>query len=211
MNAHQTWALDVVDEDLELPGWLLVPSGLTTADQEAWLRSVTAELVGTPGWNGEPVAEAEAREALETGLALRSDSDALAMFQIFPAVGTETVNCYINVLPSAELMAWRELGLVQPAESPHLGPGLQCSTHRTIEAEGNFIEVAGVHFAFDNGVVTLLFSLDENLAPLISRALPGFVALMQNVRMNSADGDPFVAVQPEGIVSEAPWPIEDGE
>lgn len=209
MNAHQTWALDVVDEDLELPGWVLVPAGLSGAERERWLDDLAAEITGTPGWTGEPVTAADARETAETGLALREASDALAMFQVLPAVGGETVNCYVNILDSAGLMDWDQLGLVQPADSPHLGPGLQCSTHRTIEAEGHFIEVTSVHFAFDNGDVTLLFSLDENLAPMISSAMLGFVALVQNVRMESADGRPFASVPPPGLLVEDAWPSEE--
>lgn len=209
MNAHRTWALDVVDDGLELPGWVLVPAGLSGKEREAWRVGLVEEITGTPGWNGEPVTADEARDIVATGLALRESSDALAMFQVLPAVGGETVNCFINVLPSAELLDWRDFGLVQAAEAAHIGPGLQCSTRRTIEAEGNLIEVAGVHLVFDDGDTSLVFSLDETLAPLISSALLGFLALVQHVGMVGEDGRRFASLPPAGVPPEDVWPLQE--
>ena len=49
------WTVELVD-DLEAPGWLPVPEGLTPPERDQWVADTSGlleELVGTPRWDGE--------------------------------------------------------------------------------------------------------------------------------------------------------------
>lgn len=212
MPSRDEWALDLVDDDLELPGWLFVPQGMGMDDQERWVSDALADIVGTPGWDERPVSEEDARELLASAIAQRAASDSLAMLQVWPALGPEAAMCHIDILPSDGLPDWAATdAVVHPVESPHIGPGLQCSTLRTVQIDDDVhLDVSGVHFIFDNGDVTLMFSLDETVALLTSIAMPAFVLLMRNIRMvRGSDGAVFESVPPRGVVVEPEWPIEE--
>ncbi len=208
MKSPDEWALDLVDDDLEVPGWLFVPQGMAKEEREQWTAEALAEMSGTIGWDGQPIDDADAREVLTAALEQRATSDSLAILQVWPPLGHVAAMCHIDILPSSGMPDWTETDAVlHPIEAPHIGPGLQCSTLRTVQVDDLHLELSSVHFIFDDGDVTLMFSLSEAVAPLISVALPALVLLMHNIRMiRSSDGAVFESVLPRGVVDEA-WSI----
>lgn len=214
MQTTGTWELCLADDALELPGWLFLPVGLSSDDREQWLADVLPDIVGTPGWDGEPVTEPFARELLTLALDRRAASDSLAMFQVWPAVGYDTVMCHVDILASDGLPDWSHTdAVVHNVVAPHIGPGIQCSTRRIVSVDEEMeVELTSLHFIFDNGEVTLLLSLDEAPAPMISLATPAFVLLMSNLGMLwSGDGTTFEAIAPTGVVDGGAWPFEESE
>ncbi len=210
--AEDEWTLDLVDQDLELPGWRFLPADLDAADREQWLTESVADLEGSPGWDEEVVTAEGARELLLDALDQRTASESLAMLQVWPPLAGQTAMCHINILPSEAMPSWTDLddAVVQPTDSPHLGHGVEVITNRKVTLEGvDDVDVTGVHFIFDNGEITVMVSLDETLTALISITLPALVALMHNLRVvNQADGTTFQAVAPQGLLVDAPWDFE---
>lgn len=211
MTEHD-WTLDLVDEDLELPGWRFLPPDLDAAEREQWLAESAADLEGSPGWDEEVVTAQRARELLEEALDQRGISESLAMLQVWPPLGGQTAMCHVNILPSEAMPSWTELddAVVHATDSAHLGPGLEVITNRTITLEGvDDVEVTGVHFIFDDGEVTVMVSLDETLTTLIAFTLPALVALIHNLRVvNKTDDTAFQAIAPQGLLVESPWDFE---
>ena len=82
------WAVELVD-DLDVPGWLPVPEGLTPAERERWVdetSSMLDELVGTPRWDGEATTIEDIRGLLQMALDERETSEAYALFQVWPVM-----------------------------------------------------------------------------------------------------------------------------
>lgn len=211
-DTSEEWALDISD-DLEVPGWLYLPSGPSSAESSEWMAQAVemlSPIIGAERWDGKPASEADVRELLAAGLDARALSDAVAMFQVWPVLMPVSVTCVVNILDSSALPDWGETdAVIHRAESPHVGPGLQCSTTRTVSAEADEFELMSVHFVFDNGEVALMLSLEESFPVLVTRALPGFVLLKDVIRMaRCSDGKPFASVEPLGILDDSPWTWE---
>lgn len=206
------WELDLVDQDLDLPGWRFLPPDLDAADQQQWVSESVADLAGTPGWDQEVVTAEGARALLLEALSQRGESESLAMMQVWPPLAGQTAMCHVNILSSEAMPSWTDLddAVVHPTDSPHLGSGLHVITSRTGTLEGvEGVEVTGVHFIFDDGEITVMLSLDETVTALISIVLPALVALMHNLRVvNSADGTVFKGIVPQGLLVESPWDFE---
>jgi len=204
------WVIDL-DEALELPGWFLVPDEVGV--QQGWaaeLEASLADLVGAEKWDGEATTVDDIRDVLAVGIEVRNASTSDLVYQVWPIAGPVAVYCHVNVFASASLPSWSALGAVRySVDSPHLGTGVQLSTRQTIQEGETALEYVSVHVVFDNGEVALVMSLDEAMAPLVSRALPGFVALMRAVQLQRSDGAPFVAVPPADLLEDAPWKMED--
>lgn len=210
-----TWALDLADPDLDIPGWLLVPPLMDDVAQTAWLDEVSSALDGVETWEGVALDRDAVREVLVTGVEQRNASDALAVLQVWPTLAGQAAVAYIDVQPSEGLPDWTDVGddgeaVVQPLTSPHLGPGLHLVTRRVVpQRDGGEAEVASALLVFDDGAVTVLFGLDEVYSPLLTANLPGLVELMRNVRVVSAtSGADFVAVAPPGLVDTDEWDLE---
>jgi len=212
VREDDAWTFDLVDDALDLPGWLLLPPELDPAQRQQWVSDAADDLEGLTTWEGDPVSRGELTELLEEGLELRDGSQSLVMFQIWPPLAKRTAICHINILASDGLPAWAELqdAVVQPVEAAHLGEGLQLVTQDTVTLEGvEGVSITGLHFIFDNGEVTVMLSLDETLTPLVSGNLASLVALMENVKVvNTRDNTIFVGVRPEGLLVEEPWDFE---
>lgn len=211
-DADAEWALDLV-EDIEIPGWLFLPEGLTPEERTQWVGRAMEEIArvsdGTLG-DGQDATAAEVRDVLEWGLEERLNSPSLAVLQVWPMRHPTAAMCHINVLPSAELPVWSETeARVHPIEAPHIGPGLQCSVPSVVWEDGQRFDLLSQHLIFDNGDVTLMLSLDEAPAPLITFALPGLFMLMDNLRMVGRDGVRFTSIPVAGMVEEAPWKVEE--
>lgn len=207
------WTLDVV-EDVEIPGWIYIPSDMTPEEREAWIAGSAhsiADIVGDKGFDGEDISFADVQPLLEAALEMRDEADSSFMFQIWPVYGPASVVCYITVLPSADLPDWTEISdVVHTVDAPHIGPGLQCSTRRNVVADdGTELELSSVHLVFDNGDATLLVSVDEAIAELVACALPGLTILKEVLAMKRDDGVPFQSVSPSGVLQGSPWRLED--
>lgn len=213
-NTRDEWVLDVVD-DIEMPGWVFVPEGLTAQEQATWTDEITGALLDaldTTGWDGQDISEADVRQVLAAALEERASSPSLAMFQVWPLPAAAAVMCHISVHPSDDLPDWTTLEdvVVHAVAAPHIGPGLQCTVRvRERGAGGEEFELVSVHQIFDDGDLTLVLSLDEAPALLMAPALPGLLALAGVVRMHRGDGTPFVSVAPPSIPDESPWQLED--
>lgn len=215
MASQQTddWVLDIV-EDMEIPGWIYVPDQMTPDQREGWIAGSAhsvAEIVGDKGFDGEDITFADVRPLMEAALEMRDEADSVAMFQVWPARGPASVVCYVTVLPSSGLPDWFEISdVVHSVEAAQIGPGLQCMTRREVIAEdGTPLEVSSVHLVFDNGDVTMMLSIDEAIAELVTLALPGLLILKEIIAMQSSDGVPFRSLPPSGITEDAPWRLED--
>lgn len=210
--SQDEWTVDLADENFELPGWLYVPAGLEAEIERVWVDQTAAELVELLA-DGSPLPSTpdEVREGLRLALAERKDSDSLALFQIWPALGSVAATCHINIFRTADLPPWTDgTADVHAVTAPHIGPGLQLTTQDVAGDGDEAIDLVGVHYIFDGGEVTLMLSLHETLAPLVAFALPGFQLLMENIRMTRAvDGAPFRSIAPPLPADEEPWPFEE--
>ncbi len=208
----EQWTLDLVDDDLDLPGWLFLPPDLDAAGRQQWLAACVSDLDGTPLWDEGVVTTELATQLLEEALAHRAEAESVAMLQVWPPLAGHTAMCHVNFFPSDGLPSWTEMedAVVQPTDAPHLGPGLEVITSRKLTLDdGEVVDLTGVHFVFDDGELTVMVSLDETLTTLISIALPALVALIHNLRVvNAAEDTVFEAVAPAGLLVEGPWDFE---
>lgn len=210
MSSEAEWVIGIV-EDFEIPGWFLIPQVSEDGIGRAWVEECAQALsavVGEERWDGEIATEVDVRELLGWALEERAATDSDALFQVWPVPYPAALMCHLNLVASATLPSWTELGVVtHPIEAPHLGPGIQCSTRRA-EGEGE-IDLVSVHLVFDNGDVALMMSLEEAPSPLITRALPEFMFLMEALNVERSDGAPFHAVAPDVQFDEPAWPFEE--
>ncbi|WP_345217232.1 hypothetical protein [Georgenia halophila] len=210
MSSPAEWVVDLA-EDIEIPGWFFVPEAPEDEQQRRWVEECAEALssvVGSERWDGGVASELDIHEVLRQALDERAATDSDAVFQVWPLDFMAAVMCHVNLVTSASLPSWTDTGaIVHRVEAPHLGAGLQCSTRRTDDDSG--MDVVSVHLIFDNGDVALMLSLGEAPAPLITRVLPEFMMLTEALRIDRADGAPFIAVAPEGQFDEPPWPFEE--
>lgn len=212
MKSLVGWELEFADQ-LDLPGWLLLPDGLDAADQETWVAEGTrllSPIIGTDRGDGVETTEADVREVLVGGLVKRRNSDSYLIYQVWPVAGPFAVYCHVNVVDSEALPDWQAIdGTVHPAEGRHVGPGLQWATHQRVEHEGDNVDLTSVHFVFDDGDVALQLSLEESVAQLIAKTVFAFTTLKDAVRLKRADGSTFTAATPTGIGTDESWPAEE--
>jgi hypothetical protein len=213
MTPDDQWTLELVEDDIDLSGWLFLPQGMTPDERDVWIATAASEVVGNDDMEGAPITAEGARDVLEAGLAERAAVSSQAMFQIWPSLWGVVAMCHINIVQSRELPAWEEVedAVLHRTEAEHLGPGLQCTTRRAIEVEKDLhVELIGVHVVFDDGEVAVVLSLSESVSPLITRALPTFVRVMENLRLvRTSDGTSFASIPPEGLTAETPFPFEE--
>lgn len=203
------WELDVT-EDVEVPGWFFVPAAMDEAQARQWLAEGVAALgpvIGVPGWDEQPTTEAQVREVLQQAIDARAESDALALFQVWPVVGAAAVMCRVAVVRSDTLPGPDDTDAVaRPIGAPHVGPGVQYSTSRTLGSGADQVVLSSLHLVFDDGDVALALSLEESVAPLIAHATPGLAILKDVIRMRRVrDGAPFVSVAPQGLTVDESW------
>lgn len=207
------WRLDVSD-DIEIPGWFYVPSGLEASEAAGWVEDCMGTLpavIGDKDFDGNPINPEEVRAALRSVLDLRASAESVAMFQVWPVRGPAAVTCHVNIVASSALPNWSQLNdaYMHRIEAPHVGPGMHCATRRTITVAEEQVDLASVHKIFDNGDVTLILSIQESIAALVSCALPGLLSLQEVIRMERADGRPFESVPLMGVLEDGAWPFEE--
>lgn len=210
MSDEEAWTLELADGADELPGWILVPSGMNAQQRRTWLEEASTDLAGTTGWDGTPLPDETTRRMLSEALAERAASESLAVLLAWPPLPGATATCHIDLLLSDAMPDWTETdAFVRATDMPHLGEGLQITTRRTVLLDGDAtVDLAGVHLIFDDGQVTVLLSLRETLTALVSLALPGMVAVAQLLRVvRSSDGAAFRGARHGGLVDEM-WPAE---
>lgn len=209
MTAPSEWRVELA-EDIDIPGWFFIPDSAGAEDQDRWIAQNAEELsslVGSNRWDGQPTTEDDIEDILRLAFDERDSSDSDALFQVWPMPFPATVLCHVNLVTSASLPSWSEPGVtVHPMEAPYLGPGVQVSARRTEDD----VDLVSVHLVFDNGDVALIMSLEEAPAPLITRVGPEFMMVSEAIRIEGADGSPFVGTLPVGCrPEEAPWEFEE--
>ncbi|GGR60122.1 hypothetical protein J2S40_004363 [Nocardioides luteus] len=205
------WALDLVEE-VEVPGWLFIPSDLGPDERREWIAAAAGELIGESGWDGQPMGQAEVHETLLSALAERDATDSIAVFQVWPPLNGDAATCHIGVYPTAEMPDWLDSdAVVHRFEAPHIGSGIQCSTKRALPNDGGpDVELSGVHFIFRNETSTLVVSLAEAFEPLTVYALRGVLALLHSLRLVRPDTEEaFQSVAFEGVLEDGPWRFEE--
>lgn len=212
VTSVEGWSLELVD-DVDLPGWVFLPEDLSPGDREVWLSeaaNVLSDAIGNSYSEDLAVVQSDVRSMLEIGLAERAGSGSYLMYQVWPLLAPATVLCHVNVVASEDLPDWNSLdGVVHSADARYIGPGLQFSTRREIDGPEGTVELNSVHLAYDGGDVALLLTLEESLAPLVSRALVGFTLLKDALQLRKGDGTLFASAAPAGLVADEQWPTED--
>lgn len=209
---ERVWSLDLVDE-IEAPGWLFIPEFQDAEEKDRWISLASEEAATQAGWDGELLEADEIRDVLYAGLLEQAEADAVASFQVWPPFGGVAVMCHLSLFPSEAMPDWAQIGAqVDAVDATNIGPGIRCTTRRMIPSgdESGNVEYVGTYFVFDDGSTTLTLSLGEAYAPLIVRALPGAMTLLENLRLISpVDGQVFQSVAIHGAEEEAPWPFEE--
>ncbi|MGY0538415.1 hypothetical protein ACW14X_12930 [Nocardioides sp. YJ-D4] len=212
MSSVEGWSLGF-GEDVDLPGWLFLPEGLTSSEQDLWLESATELLWSVIGSGPDPAArgtEEMVRSMLADGLAARSASPSYAMYMVWPVLAPAAVMCHIDFTASDDLPDWKELdGVVHAADARYLGPGVQYSTRRQIEAGGGLLDLSSVHFVFDDGEVALMLTLEESISTLVSHAAVGFTRMKDALQVLKGDGTAFVSKVVPEYVRDEQWVLSD--
>lgn len=211
MSSLDKWSFELA-EDIDIPGWVFLPEGLTLPDQQMWLTEVTkalCDLIRSEQLDDSTGLEGEVRSVLEAGLAERARSKSSVMYQVWPAAAAAATMCHVNIAASADLPDWNEMdGRVHTAEARYMGPGLQYSTRRQVETDDGPLDVNSVHFIFDDGSVAVMLHLEESLPALISQSLIPFTIFKDALRMVGDDGTEFTAVEPTGVIVDDTWPVK---
>ncbi len=212
MPSLEGWSLGF-GEDVDLPGWLFLPEGLASDEQELWLDSATELLWGVIGSG--PATEARGTEAmvrsvLAEGLAARATSASHAMYQVWPVLAPAAVMCHVDFAASDDLPNWKEFdGVIHAADARYLGRGLQYSMRRQVDGAEVPIDLSSVHFVFDDGEVALMLTLEESISTLISHAVVGFTRLKDALQVVKTDGTPFTSTVVPDYVREEQWVLSD--
>src|SRR5690625_3557069 len=201
----------VVSLETAEPGWLLVPSDLSSHERDTWIAEISDELrtAWADGW--QDGYEATVRHWLEIALEDRDTSAAHMVFQVWPVFAPVAALGRVIVVPSREAPAWTKIdGVVHRVHAASVGPGLQWARRRTvIDDEGEKYELCSLSYVFDDGESTLIVALEETAVELVSRILTGFVGLLDSIRMETENGDSFASVEPRGILEDSPWTLEE--
>lgn len=206
------WTVELVD-DLDVPGWIPVPEGLTPPEREQWIASTSeslGHLVGTPRWDGETSTSADIRGLLQMSLDERERSDAYALFQVWPVMSAAAVTCHLYVVESESLpdiTKWD--GILHAANAEHIGPGVQLSARNELLFDGGTVVLESVNFWFTDGEVSLLLGVDECIPQLAASVVRGLSIFKDLLRVVREDGKVFESALPPGAPIDEPWPIEE--
>lgn len=206
------WTVELVD-DLDVPGWIPVPEGLTYPERERWIDSTSDRLeylVGTPRWDGEKSRTADIRELLQMSLDERETSDAYALFQVWPVMSAAAVTCHLYLVESdslPDIAKWD--GTLHAANAENIGPGVQLSVRNELLFDGGAILLESVNYMFTDGEVSLLVGVDECIPQLAASVVRGLSIFKDLLRVVREDGKVLESVLPPGAPIDESWPIED--
>lgn len=206
------WSLGFA-EDVDLPGWVYLPQGLTDEEQDLFVLEVTRllhELMRETAPQQPPPADEQLHHLLRAGLAARAESESAVLYQVWPVAGPAAVFCDVNFVRTADLPDWTQMpGVLHPAEARHIGPGLQYSSRRVIEDEdGDPLDVSAVHFVFTDDEQGVMLGLHESSSALISQALIGFGLFKNALTFSRKDGSTFTSKAPAGMIADTEWPAD---
>lgn len=212
MSSLEGWSLGF-GEDVDLPGWLFLPEGLSSDEQDLWLDSATEllwDVIGSGSATDARGTEAMIRSVLADGLAARSTSASYAMYLVWPVLAPAAVMCHIDFAATDDLPNWKNLdGVVHAADARYLGPGLQYSTRRQVDGPGGPIDLSSVHFVFDDGQVALMLTLEESISTLISHAVVGFTRMKDALQVVKSDGAAFTATAVPEYIRDEQWVLSE--
>lgn len=210
------WTLDFA-EDIDLPGWVPLPQGLTAAEEDEYASGVAGhlqELITETRPELSPPSVEQLQSLVRDGLAARASSDSAMVYQVWPVGGPYFVFCHVNFARAADLPDWSDLpGTVHAAEARHIGPGLQYSNRRQIEDEhGDPLDVSAIHLIFADGDYAVMVGLEEASSALITQSLVGLGLYKNALIVSRGDGSTFTSEPPSAVIADSEWPIdEDGE
>lgn len=189
-----------------VPGWLLVPEGLTEESGDRWVEQALGDLVSA--WD-EPVDD-EAGKAVAAMLhaSLVDRGDAPFVFDVWPIRAPFRSRVRVHALVSGEATDWEALGYdVTTYDTSALGPGLRCVGVGEAAVEGGTIETVEWWATFDDGDMTIAVHVESTPTLLFDRMLAGLYGLTDSLEAVRADGAPFRALPPQPLVSdpEAVW------
>ena len=197
-------------EDIDLPGWVPLPSALTADEEELFVSEVSSQLQTLmaetrPG--APPPSEDELARLVHAGLAARAASESALMYQVWPVAGPAFLLCHVNLIRTSDLPDWAELpGTVFPAEARYIGPGLQYSARRVIDDnDGKPVEVSAIHLVFGDDDFGVMIGLDESASALISQALEGLSFFTNALVLTRGDGTTFTSIAPSRTVADDEW------
>ena len=204
MTVEAGWQLSLL-EDLELPGWFLVPPAMDDAQAGAWIDQMARELSMLADSEDDLQA---LHEELRYAVAAAEDGTAMAMFQLWPIDQPFSLLCRIDVVDGVFAPASDDENrvVVHAAEGRHLGPGRQFTIQRRQDIAGESIDLTAVYYAFSDGELSLVFGLSEAPAAVCARGLVQLTALKDAVTLRSDQGVTFQAV---GQHDAEQWPIEE--
>lgn len=206
------WTVELVD-DLEAPGWIPLPEGMTPPERDQWVAETSGmleELVGTPRWDGEKTTITDIRDLLQMALDERDESDAYALFQVWPVMSAAAATCHLYVVESdsaPDLTTWE--GTIHAAHAEHIGPGVQLSARKELDFDGGSVVVDSVNFVFSDGEVLLLLGVDECIPQLAAQVVGGLTSLKDLLRLVREDGKVFESVLVPGAPADESWPVPD--
>ena len=206
------WTVELV-EDLNLPGWIPVPEGLTPPEREEWIASTSESLgylIGTPRWDGETSTSADIRALLQMSLDERERSDAYALFQVWPVMSAAAVTCHLYVVETESLpdiAKWG--GVIHAANADHIGPGVQLSARNELLFDGGVVLLESVNYLFTDGEVSLLLGVDDCIPQLATSVVRGLSIFKDLLRIVREDGKVFESVLLPGAPIDETWPIEE--
>ncbi|MFE6645500.1 hypothetical protein ACFVJS_02975 [Nocardioides sp. NPDC057772] len=206
------WTVELV-EDLDVPGWIPVPEGLSHREREQWIDGTSKRLeylVGTPRWDGEKSTSTDIRDLLQMALDERERSDAYALFQVWPVMSAAAVTCHLYLVEnesSPDIAKWD--GVLHAAHAENIGPGVQLSARNEWLFDGGSVLLESVNYMFTDGEVSLLLGVDECIPQLATSVVRGLSTLKDLLRVVREDGRVFESVLPPSAPVDESWPIED--
>lgn len=207
------WSLDFA-EDVDLPGWVPLPTRLSAEEEDLFVSEVTrllGELMSETQPDGPPPFEGQLQALVREGLATRAGSDSSFVYQVWPVAGPYYVLCHVNFVRSVDLPDWADLpGTLHHADARHIGPGLQYSARRVVQdAAGDPLDVSAVHLVFADDDFGVMVSLHEASSALISQALEGFGLFKNALTLSRGDGSTFTSKPPVGMIADEEWSADD--
>lgn len=205
------WSIELTD-DLRAPGWIPIPEGLTGPGQQHWVDQTSellSDLIGSPRWDGGASTLADIQDLLRMALEERAESNAYALFQVWPVMSAAATICRLDVVSTPTLPNWEQWdGVIHTADAQHIGPGLQLSTRRELAFEHGAIEVNSVSYVFSGLEVTVLITLEDCIPQLAAWAARGLTLLKDTIRVVRDDGMVLESTLPAGVVQDEGWPAE---
>lgn len=204
------WSLDMV-EDVDLPGWVLLPYGAAEDLRGPWATEVAAAVRTLPPLPELSSSEEDISALLRAGLEIRDESSSALLYLVFPAAAAVATLCSVDFIRTSDLPQLASTdGRSFPAEARHIGPGLQWSTRRTIaDDDGTEVEISSVHLVFCDEEHGIMISLGEAASLTVSQTLTGMAVLKNAIEVTRPDGTTLRSTASSVLLEESVWTADE--